>query len=72
MPQYVDFKVKYWVILHDFLLPADLFLQFFFQNTIIVLNSLGPDQTRHFVGPDMGPNFLKRLSADDTLRESFN
>ena len=27
-------------------------------------NSLDPDQARHFVSPDLGPNFLKRLSAD--------
>ena len=24
-----------------------------------------PDQTQHLVGPDLGPNFLQRLSADD-------
>ena len=29
-------------------------------------NSLDPDQTRHIVGPDLGPNCLQRLSADDT------
>ena len=29
-------------------------------------NSLDPDQARHFVGPDLGPNCLQRLSADDT------
>ena len=28
-------------------------------------NSLDPDQARHFVGPDLGPNCLQRLSADD-------
>ena len=27
-------------------------------------NSLDPDQDRHFVGPDLGPNCLQRLSAD--------
>ena len=30
-------------------------------------NSLDPDQARQFVGPDLGPNCLPRLSADDTL-----
>ena len=30
-------------------------------------NSLDPDQARHFVGPDLGPNCLQRLSADDKL-----
>ena len=29
-------------------------------------NSLDPDQTKHFVGPDLGPNGLQRLLADDT------
>ena len=28
-----------------------------------VANSLDPDQDRHFVGPDLGPNCLQRLSA---------
>ena len=27
-----------------------------------VSNSLDPDQDRHFVGPDLGPNCLHRLS----------
>ena len=31
-------------------------------------NSLDPDQARHFVGPDLGPNCLQRLSADNTSR----
>ena len=30
-----------------------------------VSNSLNPDQDRHSVGPDLGPNCLQRLSADD-------
>ena len=29
-------------------------------------NSLDSDQAQHFVGPDLGPNCLQRLSADDT------
>ena len=32
-------------------------------------NSLDPDQARRFVGPDLGPNCLSRLSADDTGRQ---
>ena len=35
-----------------------------FFKTIRVSNSLDPDQARHFVGPDLGPNCLQRLSAD--------
>ena len=32
-------------------------------------NSLDPDQARRFIGPDLGPNCLPRLSADDTGRQ---
>ena len=49
-----------------FLLSADSFSKFTFskhsfRNTIRKSNSL--DQ--HFVGPDLGPNFLQRLSEAD-------
>ena len=30
-------------------------------------NGLDPDQERHSVAPDLGPNCLQRLSADDKL-----
>ena len=33
-----------------------------------VSNSLDPDQARQFVGPDLGPNCLQRLSAEDSSR----
>ena len=26
---------------------------------------MDPDQDRHFVGPDLGPNCLQRLTADE-------
>ena len=42
-------------------------LEFF--NTIPVSTSLDPDQARHFVGPDLGPNCLQRLSADTAGKE---
>ena len=35
-------------------------------------NSLDPDQARRFVGPDLGPNCLPRLSADNTGRQRVN
>ena len=35
------------------------------RNTIRVSNSLDPDQARHFVGHNLGPNCLQELSADD-------
>ena len=38
-----------------------------FFNTIQVSNSLDPDQARHFVGPDLGPICLQRLSADNKV-----
>ena len=34
-----------------------------FFNSIRVSNSLDPDQAQHFVWPDLGPNYLQRLSA---------
>ena len=30
-------------------------------------NNLDPDQARQNVGPDLDPNCLQRLSADDTI-----
>ena len=52
------------------LLTSFFFQNLFFQknsfrNTSKVSNSLDPDQARHFVGYDLGPDCLKRLSADD-------
>ena len=35
-------------------------------------NSLDPDQARRFVGPDLGPNCLPKLSEDDTGRQRVN
>ena len=37
-----------------------------FRNSIRVSNSLDPDQARPNVGPDLGTNCMKSLSADDT------
>ena len=39
-----------------------------FRNTIVVSKSLDPDQAGRSVGPDLGPNCLQKLSADDTRR----
>ena len=33
-------------------------------------NSFGPDQAELFIGPDLGPNCLRRVSADNTSRQS--
>ena len=32
------------------------------------VKSMEPDQARHFVGPDLGPNCLQKLSADNCYR----
>ena len=37
-------------------------------NTIRVANCLDPDQARRCVGPDLGQNCLRKLSADDKSR----
>ena len=52
---------------------ADFFQNKLFQKknskiTISVSNGLDPDQDRHSVGPDLGPNCLQRSSADDKIR----
>ena len=36
------------------------------RNTISVSKSLDPDQTRHFVWPDLDTNCLQRLSNENT------
>ena len=33
-----------------------------------VSNGFDPDQAQRFVGPDLGPNCIQKLSADDTCR----
>ena len=33
---------------------------------------LDPDQAQQFVGPDLGPNCLQKLSADATGRQRVN
>ena len=64
------------LILHTILSSADFFsskMNFFFQNNFLEYHQsdkqFDPDQFRRFVGPDLGPNCLQRLSADDTGRE---
>ena len=59
----------YWVILHTFLSSVDFFFKLTFsktsfRNNIIVSNSLDPDQAECFVGPDLDPNCLQRLSTE--------
>ena len=57
-----------WVIFMPLLMSTDFFkINIFkknFRKTIRLSYCLDPDQTQHFVGPDLGPNCLQRLSAD--------
>ena len=43
----------------------NFFQKNYFRNTDRVSNGLDPDQDQHCVGPDLGPNYLQRLSAGD-------
>ena len=47
---------------------ADIFQNRLFEKTLRVSNSLDPDRARHFVGPDLCPNCLLRLSTDAKSR----
>ena len=52
---------------------ADLFSKLTFSkisftNTIRVSNNLDPYQNRRFVVPDLGSNYLQRLSADLAMK----
>ena len=41
-----------------------------FRCTLRVSNGLDPDQVQRSVGPDLGPNCLQRLLADDKSRSN--
>ena len=49
-----------WVISHALVVIyrhfSKLSFNFFFRNTVGVSKGLDPDQVRHSVGPDLGPN----------------
>ena len=58
----------YCVNLQAFLSYVDFFQNSFFLKKFFqkyhqcsVLNRFDPDQARHFVGPNLGPNYLRRL-----------
>ena len=55
-----------------FFFPKSTFSKSSFSGTIRVSNSFDPDQVQHFVGTDLGPNCLQRLSADHTSRQRDN
>ena len=65
-----DFRSAYWVI---FMLFCDLrifskstFSKDSFRNILFVSNTWDPGQIHCFVGPDLVPNCLQKLSADNT------
>ena len=66
-------SVAFWVIVQALAVVCLLFsiltfLKNSFRNTIKASNYLDPDEDRHSVGPDLGPNCLQKLSADDKSR----
>ena len=48
-----------------FFFKINFFKKFFkdYHQMIRVSNSLDPDQARHFVGPDLGPNCLQNCKS---------
>ena len=65
----LNLKSCMWGFCHLLIFSKSTFSKNSFRNTIIVSNSLDPDQARHFVGPDLDPYCLQRLSAEDTSRK---
>ena len=61
-----------WVIFHAFVVDCRCFFKITisensFKKTIRVSNSLDPDQSPNFVGPDLVPK-MQKLSADNISR----
>ena len=59
-----------WKLFHAFIVSLLTYQNYFFshnsfKNTMRVSNSWVPDQERHSVSPDVGPNYLQRLQADN-------
>ena len=66
LDQLLDFPILILLFLYTLIVPYFISLNAgFFQYHQTVLD---PDQPRHFVGPDQGPNCFERLSADDKGR----
>ena len=66
------FDEKFYAFSPLLVLFQNYLFSIFFRNTIRVSNSLDPGQARLFVGPDLGPNCLQTLSADNTSRQLFS
>ena len=73
---YENKKINFFVTLGNFsalLSSADFFSESIFSknsftNTGLMSSRLDPDQARRVLGPDLGPNCLQKLSADDIRR----
>ena len=61
----ISFCIAFMIPSHFIIVPYFSLWMLEFFTTIQVSNSLDPDQARHFVRPDLGPNCLQRLSADN-------
>ena len=61
-------NISCFLLSSDFFFSKSTLLKNSLMNTIIVSNSLDPDQARRYVWPDLGPNCLQKLSADNTSR----
>ena len=62
----VTINMKEFILCMHLLLSADFFQNQLFQKTLpgtlLMSNCLDPDQDRQYVGPDLGPDCLQRLS----------
>ena len=61
---YFDQNIAFIIPSHIIIVPYFTLWMLDFFHTIRVSNSLDPDQIRHFVWADLGPNCLPGLSPD--------
>ena len=66
-----DCLQKLSVVFPAFLSSADFFQNQLFRKILLGIpsesNSLDPDQARHFVGPDLGPNCMQKTLVGKAL-----
>ena len=55
--------------MYAFFSSVDFFKPISLRNAIRVSNSLDQEQAQRFVWPDLSPNCLQRLEADDNSRQ---
>ena len=68
--------ISFWIFEYCFFIPSHFIIVSYFTlwmldffNIIRASKSLDSDQAQHFVGPDLGPNYMQRLSADVAGKE---